>query len=897
MDEQWTHIPPERWETDETGETGETGEAGMTLATGRIAARDGDDQDPAPGCEAGDPTAVSNGDFLQVLFGATPSDYRPILVSFTGNPAQVTKAAWFGHPWQWTDPDPTAGANNYFSLATFRPDDAGAYRRRKAQFIALHVVMLDDLGGKVPLERLTLAPTWLLETSPGNYQAGYLLSDPLTDGLQADRLVNAIVAAGLCDPGANGPRARLARLPVAINGKHAPPFPCRLVTWSPHLHYRVDDLIAGLELEMTRASRSKSPGPNSPGSRSPGQRTTSQPRQDDGDPVWLPRPEENAVLVALRERGLYKAPLGEGRHDITCPWVAEHTDAIDGGTAYFEPDDNWPIGGFKCLHGHCAHRHIRELLDHLRVERSAARMKPTIRVVPGEIHRIVDAAERELTLARRYYQRGGLIVTVTTDPGTRETRVQEISLPALTRALSGAATWERYDGRARDWVRTDPPARHASVLFDATGYPHLPVLNGLARQPYLRPDGSLMQTAGYDAATGMFGLFDARAFTIPEQPTRADAEAALVLLRDLVAEFSFADPSDEAAALAAILTASIRPSLPAAPMFHVRAHMVGSGKSYLCELITAFATPQRGTPTTFPGDDEECRKLLLAELLRAPAVIEFDNLTGDLVAHKSLCTALTSEFMSGRILGVSKTATVGTRALFLSSGNNVGPVQDMTRRCLSIHLAPQCEIPAARTFTRPNLVRDVHRQRGDYVSAALTIIRAYIVAGRPIAPCRALVSYGDWSDLCRQPLLWLGCPDPTASVFAAITEDPDRETLARFLEAWFAEFGKTPRRIRDAVQLVTGVSIASAELREILVDIAGERGDINRRRLGWWIRRHAGRIVDGMRIVRAGGNASAESWGIEVVETVSPVSTVNVAPVARTVRRDAEAYSRASRGT
>ena len=36
-------------------------------------------------------------------------------------------------------------------------------------------------------------------------------------------------------------------------------------------------------------------------------------------------------------------------------------------------------------------------------------------------------------------------------------------------------------------------------------------------------------------------------------------------------------------------------------MFHVRAHMVGSGKSYLCELITAFATPQRGTPTTFPG--------------------------------------------------------------------------------------------------------------------------------------------------------------------------------------------------------------------------------------------------------------------------------------------------------
>ena len=79
-------------------------------------------------------------------------------------------------------------------------------------------------------------------------------------------------------------------------------------------------------------------------------------------------------------------------------------------------------------------------------------------------------------------------------------------------------------------------------------------------------------------------------------------------------------------------------------------------------------------------------------------MIEFDNLTGDLVAHKSLCTALTSEYMSGRILGVSKTATVSTRALFLSSGNNVGPVQDMTRRCITIRLDPGCEMPAARSF-------------------------------------------------------------------------------------------------------------------------------------------------------------------------------------------------------
>ena len=292
----------------------------------------------------------------------------------------------------------------------------------------------------------------------------------------------------------------------AVNGKHTPPFQCRMVEWSPELRYSVDELVDGLQLEMASAGRPK--------------RQSTRPAQErpsDGDPVWIPRPEENGVLVALRDRGLYKAPLGDGKHDITCPWVQEHTGEVDGGTAYFEPDDNWPIGGFKCLHGHCAERHVRDLLRFVDIEVNAARMKPTIRVMAGEIHRVVDAAERELAHSRRHYQRGGLIVTVVTDPGTRETRVQDISAPALVRALAGAATWERFDARSEDWVRTDPPARHAAVLFDSTSYHHLPVLSGLARQPYLRPDGSLMTAAGYDSATGMFGVFDAREFSDPRR--------------------------------------------------------------------------------------------------------------------------------------------------------------------------------------------------------------------------------------------------------------------------------------------------------------------------------------------------------------------------------------------
>jgi hypothetical protein len=86
----------------------------------------------------------------------------------------------------------------------------------------------------------------------------------------------------------------------------------------------------------------------------------------------------------------------------------------------------------------------------------------------------------------------------------------------------------------------------------------------------------------------------------------------------------------------------------------------------------------------------------------------------------------------------------------------------------------------------------------------------------------------------------------------------------------------------------------ASELREVLHDIAAERGEINRRKLGWWIRRHAGRIVDGLRIVRATGNGSAERWRIEAVESVSPVSSVSAGTMNESV--GSSAYLRASRG-
>ena len=101
---------------------------------------------PAETDKTGETDAVGNGDFLRAVFGNAVDDTQPVVVSFAGNPATAAKSAWFGRPWLDDDTKLPGDANNYFSLAVFRPDEAGQYRRRKAQFSALHAVMLDDLG-------------------------------------------------------------------------------------------------------------------------------------------------------------------------------------------------------------------------------------------------------------------------------------------------------------------------------------------------------------------------------------------------------------------------------------------------------------------------------------------------------------------------------------------------------------------------------------------------------------------------------------------------------------------------------------------------------------------------------------------------------------------------------
>ena len=188
-------------------------------------------------------------------------------------------------------------------------------------------------GRKCLKIRLTLLPSWLIEISAGDFQAGYLLSEPVEDAELVDRLIEAMAEKGLCERYTNGPRAQSARLPVGANNTEASAFACRLAAWSPMRRYTFDQIVEGLGLGAAGAIRQPS--------------GTQLHDCEQPDAVLTPTPDENKGLAALHERGLYMTRLSPRKHEIVCPWPSEPTE--NHLATYFEPDVEHSCGGFKCV--------------------------------------------------------------------------------------------------------------------------------------------------------------------------------------------------------------------------------------------------------------------------------------------------------------------------------------------------------------------------------------------------------------------------------------------------------------------------------------------------------------------------------------------------------------------
>ncbi|MGM0584747.1 MAG: PriCT-2 domain-containing protein [Pseudomonadota bacterium] len=506
--------------------------------------------------------------------------------------------------------------------------------------------------------------------------------------------------------------------------------------------------------------------------------------------------------------------------------------------------------------------------------------RPVIRIYAGFLHRAVDMAEGALMQAGLgYYQRGSMVVrpamvpvAVSDGRTVHAPRLAHVKAHHMAEAFTRAANWKRFDKREGDWLSTDCPHRIAETFLAREGQWRLPVLTGIINCPTLRADGSILDLPGYDAQTGL--LFDpqeVRFPALPRDPDRDMASRALAYLKDLISTFPFVTEGDRAVALSAILTALVRRSLPTAPLHGFNAPTAGTGKSMLVDLASLIATA-RPAPVIAQGkSEEEMEKRLGAALIAGDVLIAIDNCEEPL-GGELLCQTMTQTSLKVRILGKSVNAEVPSNAAIFATGNNLTFEGDMTRRALRATLDAGVERPELRAFDRDPLAM-VSERRGDYVSAGLTVLRAFHIAGRPQqrAP---LGSFTDWSRWIRDALIWLGEADPCDTMEELRGADPKLEALTSVLEGWREVIGLQPANVRDVIerateqrpQLYGRAEFVHPEFREALLRVAGEGGAINGRRLGKWIGSHQNRIVGGLRLINAGVSAGFTRWQLEHAE-------------------------------
>ncbi len=505
--------------------------------------------------------------------------------------------------------------------------------------------------------------------------------------------------------------------------------------------------------------------------------------------------------------------------------------------------------------------------------------RPLIRIRAGQMPETIDEAEGALIGAGLgFYQRGSIVVRPAMVPvaisGGRQIdapRLIHVKAHHMAEAFTKAAHWERFDMRAGEWIPTDCSQRLAETFLAREGQWRLPVLTGIINAPTLRDDGSILDQPGYDAETGL--LFDPqgeRFPLLPREPDRATALRALGFLRDLIDSFPFVTSADRSVALSAILTTMIRRSLPTAPLHGFNAPTAGTGKSMLVDLASIIAT-SRPAPVIAQGkSEEEMEKRLGAALIAGDVMIAIDNCEEPL-GGELLCQAMTQTSLKVRILGTSLNAEVPSNATMFATGNNLTLAGDMTRRTIRATLDAGVERPELRAFDRDPLAT-VAAHRGDYVTAGLTILRAFHVAGRP-SQTVPLGSFTAWSVWVRDALIWLGETDPCETMEGMRGADPKLEALTAALEELRSVIGTDCVTVREIIeraaaqqtQLFGKAEFVNPEFREALLRVAGEGGAINGTRLGKWLSQHQNRVVAGHRIIAAGTTGNRARWQLDIV--------------------------------
>jgi hypothetical protein len=419
------------------------------------------------------------------------------------------------------------------------------------------------------------------------------------------------------------------------------------------------------------------------------------------------------------------------------------------------------------------------------------------------------------------------------------------------------------------YVPTLPSERLAIAPLMHQGYWRgIRPIRAVVESPTLRPDGSVLQTPGYDAASGYLYEQSAEFPHIPDSPTQAEAKSALWELAQVFGDFPHLNAAHRMVPVAALLTILARAAVDGpTPAFVFDATVRGSGKTMQGDVVHAIACGRRPPHATMSEKEEEREKVLSGYALIAAPVIFIDNVKG-LLGGPKLEATLTSSVVGFRILGQPTITELPWLSIMLVSGNNLQLTDDMVRRCLMSRLESPLEDPTTRTeFAHPELVSWALAERPRLLALALTVLRAFLAHGSPDTGAGTLGEpYGAWSRLIPAAIVFAGGANPLEC-------RPPKESggleevgaVRALLEGW-SRLDPTGSGLTSA-GLVRAVSHAGEgpdgldDLREAVETLAPPRGaKVSPLALGHALKRYRGRWTGALRLGSRKGHDNVHRW-------------------------------------
>ncbi|GAA1769010.1 hypothetical protein [Nostocoides vanveenii] len=338
------------------------------------------------------------------------------------------------------------------------------------------------------------------------------------------------------------------------------------------------------------------------------------------------------------------------------------------------------------------------------------------------------------------------------------------------------------------------PCGVSSMLLDLVDdHPdRFPVLVGITRSPIVRADGSVNTTSGYDPATGLYLDLtkDVQDIDVPEHPSDADIQWAVVLLRDDLFAMDgvggydgwvFQDVADQTHAIAGLLTPMIRVNIPLAPILVFDGLQRSVGKGGAVDVIhkVAFGTP--APLQAAPKDDAEMEKRITAKVDAGATIMVLDEVQPpdgpSRLVSAALTTATTSQVHEGRRLGVSEMVCLRNVMTFYALGNNVQLPGDVVRRVYTCRMSSDRADLETRDNFRHDLDTWVPENRAALLRAALILIRAWYDRGQPPAPrAFGFKSYTEWQRVIGGILHLAGIRDFLSTVLD-VRETADSEAV------------------------------------------------------------------------------------------------------------------------